>query len=87
VIYPNPVKGIMPVVLHGFLNSTSDVKIQIYTLDFRKIQERVFSQAYAGADIELEIKDKWGATLANGLYFLSITTNQGRVIKKLLIAR
>lgn len=87
VIFPNPVKETMPVVLHGFLPSTSDVKIQLYTLGFRNIQEQVFLQVPTGSDIKIEIKDKWGTYLANGLYYVVITTNQGRTIKKLLITR
>ncbi len=39
VLYPNPVRNSDPVLIHLNTGIVSDVKVQIYTLGFRKIEE------------------------------------------------
>jgi hypothetical protein len=41
----------------------------------------------AGQTVVLELKDRSGTPLADGLYYLVVTTNQGRSILKLLVLR
>jgi len=73
--------------LHGFVPLNSSVKIQVFTLAFRKVREISISQAAAGSDLGLSLNDNGGNALANGLYYVVVTTNQGHKIGKLLILR
>lgn len=87
ILYPNPVKegGEVQVLLP--LAAPSDVKVAIYTTAFRKVQDEVFSQVGVGQGLVIELKDRSGKALANGLYYLIFATDQGRWKVKLLIAR
>jgi hypothetical protein len=87
VLYPNPVKTGNTVMLQLPLQRVSDVKIQIFTLAFRKVQDQTFPQVSPGVELAVDLADKWGSRLANGLYYLVVTTNQGRSIEKLLVLR
>jgi hypothetical protein len=87
VLYPNPVKGPGPVKIQLNLTTASDVKLQIYTVSLRKVQDLTIPQVPVGVDVTLNLVDKAGAPLANGLYFVAVTTNQGKFILKLLIFR
>jgi hypothetical protein len=73
--------------MHGFVTAASSVKIQVFTLAFRKVREINIPQALAGADLGLSLNDDGGNVLANGLYYVVVTTKQGRKIGKLLILR
>jgi hypothetical protein len=86
-LYPNPITDSGPLKLFLSLTSASDVKAQIFTIAFRKIQEQLFPQVPVGTDVTLNLTDKWGAPLANGLYYVVVTTNEGRSIVKLLISK
>jgi hypothetical protein len=81
------VYGPGPVTLHGYVPASSSVKIQVFTLAFRKVREINLAQVAAGTELNLTLNDDWGNILANGLYYLLVTTNQGRRIGKLLILR
>ena len=87
VLYPNPVKegGEVQVLLP--LNSASGVTVLIYTTAFRKVREEFFPQVGVGQAVTLELKDRSGRSLANGLYYLVFVTDQGRWRVKLLIVR
>ncbi len=85
VIYPNPVTIGGTVTLHLFLAGPSDVKVQIFTLTSRKVQEEVFPQVPVGTDLTLSLVDKWGTPLANGLFYVVVNTNRVRWVGKLLI--
>ena len=61
------------------------MKVQIFTLAFRKIREMDFPAQGAVSDIPFDLKDQWGASLSNGLYYLVVTTDQGRKTLKLLV--
>ena len=87
MIYPNPADGVDPVRLRLNLTEASDVKVQIFTVAFRKVREQVYTQVGAGEDLPLKLKDNWGKPLAGGLYYLVITTVDGRFLEKLLVLR
>ena len=75
--------NLIPPAYSGF----SDVRIQIYTSAFRRVQDLVIPQVPSGAVVTIKLTDKWGTNLANGIYYLFITTSQGRSKGKLVIAQ
>ena len=96
VIYPNPADGTKPVNIHiPGLNSIADVKVEIFTTAFRKVQEKPYSQQPVGVDVSIILADKWGTPLASGLYYVVVVTipqpgsgqSSNRLIGKLLILR
>jgi hypothetical protein len=88
VLYPNPADGTVPVKLHGLgLSGPSDVKVQVFTLSYRKVGERVFDRATPGAELELALVDRWGTNLANGLYYVVVSWNGGHWTGKLIVLR
>jgi hypothetical protein len=88
VIYPNPADGTKPINIHLDLTDTSNVKVQIFTTAFRRIQEIPFPQQPVGIDVQINLTDKWGSPLASGLYYMVVTINNSqRLVGKLLIIR
>jgi hypothetical protein len=69
------------------LTKVSDVKVQIFTLGFRKVNEMVFPQVLPGVSVSINLVDRWNKPLANGLYYIVVITDQGRSIAKLMIIR
>jgi hypothetical protein len=88
VAYPNPVAG-GSVRIHLLLPSPSNITVEIFTTSFRKVRETVFSQQPVGVDMVVELVDKSGVALADGLYYISVSTSLSsmRKITKLLILR
>jgi hypothetical protein len=86
VLYPNPSNG-GSVTLLLSLSQASDVRVQIFTIAFRKVLDEPFQQLPVKANIKLDLKDNWGTPLASGLYYVVVTTHQERSVSKLLILR
>ncbi len=87
VIYPNPVTGTTVNVLPPEYTGTANVRVEIFTLAFRKVQEETFVNVPSGVAVTVQLTDKWGRPLANGLYYLVVKTNGGQSIGKLLIIK
>jgi hypothetical protein len=88
VAYPNPCTGPGPVWIKLPLTGVTSVEITLYTTAFRKIQDRHFGQVEPGMDLPLNIEDKWGTPLANGLYYIYVVLPQGKHwVSKLMILR
>jgi hypothetical protein len=88
VIYPNPADGTRPVSLYlGGFTGTADVKVEIYTTAFRKVRTQPYPQVTAGTSVLLNLTDKEGRALADGLYYVAVFTPRGRTVDKLLILR
>jgi hypothetical protein len=87
VIYPNPAAGptvnVLPPVYTGF----SNVRVEVFTLAFRKVGDKTFTNIPSGQAVTLTLIDRWGSPLANGVYYLVVTTSKGRFVGKLLIQR
>lgn len=64
-----------------------DLKVQIFTPAFRKVHEDDHLQPLPGVGLTLELKDKTGVPLANGLYYVVLDLDGHRSIAKLLILR
>jgi hypothetical protein len=88
VIYPNPSDGTKPVSIHlPGRTGSADIKVQIFTVAFRLVQQEVFQQIPSGTDIPIELKDKNGTPLASGLYYVVVTIDGKKLVSKLLILR
>lgn len=87
-LFPNPSDGAAPVNVLVPLKATGPVNLKLFTTAFRKIQE-INDTAAAPGDypITLSLLDKWGTPLANGLYYVVVSTGQERFISKLLVLR
>lgn len=87
IVYPNPATGGNQVILQLPLTTTSDVKLQVFTLAYRKVEEQEFPKQSNLSQIPVLLKDTWGNNLANGLYYVVANTNQGQFIAKLLVLK
>jgi hypothetical protein len=89
VIYPNPVNGTaQPMVRPPFYSGSSVVKVEIYTLAFRKVWESPKTGSVTwGHDIQVSLVASDGNPFSNGLYYVVVTTNSGRTIGKMLVLR
>ena len=88
VVYPNPADGTQPVSIYiPGRTGTSDITVQIFTVAFRLVQQQLFQKVPAGVDVSFELKDRWGHSLASGLYYVVMTIDGKRTILKLLIIR
>jgi hypothetical protein len=88
VIYPNPAKGSQVSLYVPAGAGTGDLEIQIYTLTFRKAQDLKIPHVQPGTAITLDLLDKSGVELSNGLYYFVMKPfNGGRSVVKLLVTR
>ena len=89
VIYPNPVDGTKPVSLYATFNEPpGQVTIAIFTTAFRKVQQSEPIQLSGNVlNIPFNLVDKDDVPLANGLYYVVLSTPSGRSIGKLLVLR
>jgi beta-glucanase (GH16 family) len=86
-IYPNPVFGPTVNVLPPAYSGLSDVRVEIFTTAFRKVQDEAFPNLPPDTAIEVQLKDNWGKPLADGLYYLVVLVDGGRSIGKLMVLR
>jgi hypothetical protein len=87
VVFPNPVSGGGTFGLNPALTSASSVRVDYFTVAFRKVNEIPPQNVQAGSVITLPLTDKWGNPLASGLYYIVVQSNRGRSILKLLVLR
>ncbi len=88
VIYPNPATGPSIQIAMPSSMPAGTVKIVIYTTGYRFINSMVLHNVQPGATLTLQLLDKPGTPLANGLYFVAMTLPNGyRTILKLIVLR
>jgi hypothetical protein len=63
------------------------VRVEIYTLAFRKVQDNSYPALPTGTVLTISLTGKSGTPLANGIYYVVVTVNGQRAIGKLLILR
>jgi hypothetical protein len=86
-IYPNPVSGPAVNIVPPSFNGISNVRVEIYTLAFRKVQDTTYSSQTSGTAITLNLTGKSGNPLSNGIYYVVVTTSSGRAVGKMLVLR
>jgi hypothetical protein len=86
LVYPNPTSG-QPVSLRLPISVTVDVKVQIFSVAFRKVWEQDYSQVAPTTALNVSLSDQSGTQLANGLYYVVAITSKGTFKSKLLILR
>jgi hypothetical protein len=87
VIYPNPAKGDTVNLLPPAHSGMEDVRVEIFTSGFRKVQDEVVPSVPPGVAVTVELKDRWGRPLADGLYYIEVTVNGKHYFAKLLVLR
>lgn len=88
VIYPNPATGSGPVSIRlPNYPGTATVTVKVFTTAFRMVNTFTLPSQEGGTDIALPLTNRSGAPLANGLYYVVVTTPDGRAIEKLLVTR
>ena len=87
--YPNPATTTGPIdVSVSFGQPTGPVYLEIYTTAFRKVRSIPEGQVTAGTYTwPLYLVDNQSVPLANGLYYIVISTPNGRGIGKVLVLR
>ena len=88
VIYPNPARGPGPVNIRlPNYPGLADIPVKVYTTAFRLVDKFTATQMAGGNNVSLPLTDQEGMPLANGLYYVVVTTPLGRSMEKLLILR
>ena len=89
LVFPNPAQGPGPVTVQFFLpQSFGQVEVKVFTSAFRLVQETLVKNPTAGLNrVPVELEDKWGQPLANGLYYIVAQWPEGRAVTRLLILR
>jgi len=89
LVFPNPAQGNGPVTVQFFLpQSFGQVEVKVFTSAFRVVQETLVKDPAAGLNrAPVELEDKWGQPLANGLYYIVVQWPEGKAVTRLLILR
>ena len=86
-IYPNPAPGETVYILPPYYPGDSNVRIEIFTLGFRKVIDMTVDAVPTGTAITVRLVDRTGKPLANGLYYVIVFTDSSRTIGKLLVLK
>jgi hypothetical protein len=87
IIYPNPAPGGTVNILPPAYSGNADVRVEIFTISFRKVQGKTFENIPSGVSVQIDLTDRWGSPLANGIYYVVVTVNGHRSVAKLLVLR
>jgi len=87
LIYPNPVLGPIFTVIPPSYSGLKSVEVELFTIAFRKIQDKVYSNLASGTPLQMEATDRWGSPLANGLYYVVVKVAGARSVGKIIVLR
>jgi hypothetical protein len=88
ILFPNPVTGDGPVSIRlPNYRGAATVTLQVFTTAFRMVNTLSYPNQVGGVDVALPLSDRHGVPLANGLYYVLVTTPDGKSILKLLVLR
>ena len=93
IVFPNPVTGggdqVQVAVPLG--RDSEWLKVEVFTVAYRKVLERDLGPSRAGTRQStwhpLDLKMEGGRPLANGVYYLRVTTEGGSATGKFLVLR
>jgi hypothetical protein len=87
--YPNPYNGTGIIRIHVVLNQSMPfVTLRIYTTAYRQVFESTEGPFGIGSQtLEISMQNLQSMNLANGIYYLVVSTPHGRAIGKLMILR
>jgi hypothetical protein len=72
-------------VLPPAYSGSQEVRVEIFTSNFRKVLDETFANVPSGLAVTVELKDRWGRTLANGLYYVRVSVDGKRSVTKLMV--
>ena len=82
VAYPNPSNG-NPIHFNCGGGPYEEIHVTVYTTSFRKIcHQKPQCHGLMEEDVDWDLKDDYGAPVANGLYFVELETHQKGLVKK-----
>ncbi len=87
-VFPNPATGSQVHIEVPAYTGTLDVTVQVFTIAFRLVKEETFSQVLGGTDLPLTLIDKQGAFLADGVYYIKVSTpatHDSSIVKLLVL--
>jgi hypothetical protein len=87
LIYPNPSTGRNPVKVLVPLSSISDVRIEIFTVSFRKISDRTYKNTIPGTILSVSVTSQNETQLASGIYYIEVFAENKHWAAPLLIIR
>jgi hypothetical protein len=86
-IYPNPVSGPTVNILPPVYPGTSGIRVEMFTTAFRKVMDTTYPPVPSNTVVVVALTGKGGHPLANGLYYILVTTSGGKATGKLLVLR
>lgn len=86
-LYPNPVSGSVVNIPPPAYSGTSNVRVEIYTVAFRKVLDETFDSVPSSTAMVVTLAGRGGSVLANGVYYVVVTTKSGRTTGKLLVLK
>jgi hypothetical protein len=85
VVYPNPVTSSTTTIQLPVTNAVN-VTVRIFTVVMRQVQTMNVPQVF-GNTLSVQMVDKGGVSLANGLYYFVIQANGQKWMTKVLVLR
>jgi hypothetical protein len=84
--YPNPTRG-QPINVWVEVSSHAVIQMTVFTTSFRKVVSHSFPMDQSG-NIQWDLKDGFGHSVADGLYYLRVEAGSrgpGKVLKVLVL--
>jgi hypothetical protein len=86
-IFPNPVQGTTVNIFPAFYLGQSDIRVEIFTIAFRKVKDETFRSVPASTAVAVSLTDAFGRPMSNGLYYVIVTARSGKATGIMLILR
>jgi hypothetical protein len=87
LVYPNPIKDGGKITLLVPVVAGTDLRLEWFTLAFRKVGGLEVHLSSAGGSVLLDLVDKQGRPLANGIYYLVASGGDRHWVVKLMVLR
>jgi len=91
IVFPNPAVGNEFTILIPLGRDSAEVRLKIFTTAYRKVADVALGTMAAGFGPgnrrNLPLRDSRGRRLANGVYYLVVTTEWGTATGKMLVLK